>query len=572
MPTKKNFLGAEQNYNPKNGEYESSLVGKNGQVVKDADGDGKVNEGKKKTTHTWKSGKQTEIEYLDKAPEGYKEVEGALTAPNGYRWYSNGKSYFDKDRDTVLVKDQEQKVNVPSYIEDADKVALVPDLVDKGYTSEEAHNILFEARDELDKQGKEVNYNSLKEYINSKYGEQDFNEPGELERQREEKDFNAPKEHDYSEIFDGDYQRSWGVPDFKDEDDIKTLNDIVEKAMEYDGDDGAIDISNNAMERIGELAKFTEEEQDKLASGTGEEIMDILRSKEKKELTFEGAIKNADDDVLDEEFGKDTPERKLVGSIKEDKPQTPSLRDRRKEWRNNLSKSGDEYNQGTQELYRKLKSGEISRKEYNQGMKALQEKYIKSNTKPQRDRLAVDDELEGYDKQFKAIREELAPLEDEDSIAFNRHLMFNEPYDESKKNPRIAELNKQLKDVKDKRTDARRRLAREIGSQFGRKDYRKEIDSGNLPSGNDRVYAMYQKSLEEPYLDFGRMIANDVYDNVEQYPSKLEFEDDLFEISKSGGAYDHYKKENGKWVHVSTGTIAGLGDNLGEKLEEENLK
>ena len=88
------------------------------------------------------------------------------------------------------------------------------------------------------------------------------------------------KKHDYSEIFDEDYQRSWGVPDFKDENDIKTLNDIVEKAMEYDGEEGAIDISNNAMDRIGELTTFTEEEQDKLATGTGEEIMDILRSKE----------------------------------------------------------------------------------------------------------------------------------------------------------------------------------------------------------------------------------------------------------------------------------------------------
>jgi len=131
MPTKKNFLGGQQNYNKKTGEYEPSLVGRNGQVIKDADGDGKVNEGKKKTTHTWKSGRQSEIEYVDKAPKGYKEVEGALTAPNGYRWYSNGKSYFDKDRDTVLVKDE-------NWFGD----------------------------------------------------EKDFNEPGELESQREEKDFN----------------------------------------------------------------------------------------------------------------------------------------------------------------------------------------------------------------------------------------------------------------------------------------------------------------------------------------------------------------------------------------------
>ncbi len=34
------------------------------------------------------------------------------------------------------------------------------------------------------------------------------------------------------------------------------------------------------------------------------------------ELSLENAIKGADDDVLDEQFGKDTPERKLVGAMK----------------------------------------------------------------------------------------------------------------------------------------------------------------------------------------------------------------------------------------------------------------
>ena len=47
MPTKKNFLGAQQNYNSKNGEYEPALVGKNGKPVEDADGDGVSHEGEK---------------------------------------------------------------------------------------------------------------------------------------------------------------------------------------------------------------------------------------------------------------------------------------------------------------------------------------------------------------------------------------------------------------------------------------------------------------------------------------------------------------------------------------------
>jgi len=32
--------------------------------------------------------------YLDEVPEGWKKIEGALTAPKGYEWYSNGKSRF----------------------------------------------------------------------------------------------------------------------------------------------------------------------------------------------------------------------------------------------------------------------------------------------------------------------------------------------------------------------------------------------------------------------------------------------------------------------------------------------
>ncbi len=40
-----------------------------------------------------------------------------------------------------------------------------------------------------------------------------------------------------------------------------------------------------------------------------------------KEYGLEDAIKNADDDVLDDYFGKDSPERKLAGAIKEGKPE-----------------------------------------------------------------------------------------------------------------------------------------------------------------------------------------------------------------------------------------------------------
>lgn len=60
----------------------------------------------KKTTVKMKSGKTKEIEYVDSVPEGYKKLEGAMTAPLGYTWYHNGKSIIDKERKTILVKDK----------------------------------------------------------------------------------------------------------------------------------------------------------------------------------------------------------------------------------------------------------------------------------------------------------------------------------------------------------------------------------------------------------------------------------------------------------------------------------
>lgn len=75
----------------------------------------------KKTTVKMKSGKEKEIEYVDSVPEGYKKLEGAMTAPLGYTWYHNGKSIIDKERKTILVKD---KVNNSKEIE----MALIEEL------------------------------------------------------------------------------------------------------------------------------------------------------------------------------------------------------------------------------------------------------------------------------------------------------------------------------------------------------------------------------------------------------------------------------------------------------------
>lgn len=48
-------------------------------------------------------------------PKDWKKVEGALTAPNGYTWYSNNKSMFGGEREAYLYKDEpKSKLSKPS--------------------------------------------------------------------------------------------------------------------------------------------------------------------------------------------------------------------------------------------------------------------------------------------------------------------------------------------------------------------------------------------------------------------------------------------------------------------------
>lgn len=42
---------------------------------------------------------------LDKLPEGWKYIKNATTAPKGYRWAYNGKSYFSGEREQAMIKD-----------------------------------------------------------------------------------------------------------------------------------------------------------------------------------------------------------------------------------------------------------------------------------------------------------------------------------------------------------------------------------------------------------------------------------------------------------------------------------
>ena len=109
MPKKRNFLGGMQNYNPNNGEYEPNLVGSNGKVVKDADGDGISHESKKlpKLNNDYKTDKNGN-KYLEFSSE--KEAHGYFNnhdLPDGTVVYDN-KIYFGKE---------EQDFNDPSEAE-----------------------------------------------------------------------------------------------------------------------------------------------------------------------------------------------------------------------------------------------------------------------------------------------------------------------------------------------------------------------------------------------------------------------------------------------------------------------
>ena len=45
------------------------------------------------------------VNATNKAPKGWKPIAGAMTAPLGYKWYSNGASRTSGNRQTILVRD-----------------------------------------------------------------------------------------------------------------------------------------------------------------------------------------------------------------------------------------------------------------------------------------------------------------------------------------------------------------------------------------------------------------------------------------------------------------------------------
>lgn len=88
---------------------------------------------------------------------------------------------------------------------------------------------------------------------------------------------------------------------------LSGLNESFAKEENSYSIEGRVENNTFITENINYKYKIEED----LIEGCTKEI-----DEEKKDLTFEDAIKIADDEVLDDEFGKDTPERKLVGAIK----------------------------------------------------------------------------------------------------------------------------------------------------------------------------------------------------------------------------------------------------------------
>lgn len=111
------------------------------------------------------------------------------------------------------------------------------------------------------------------------------------------------------EPFDDDYEEEFNEPSPEDEKQYidKVMADIADasdkKAFEY--------VSDN-IDKLTEAGLITDETSDRLMDALNRKIDEVNNDDE----DLIKAINAADDDVLDEQFGKDTPERKLAGAMK----------------------------------------------------------------------------------------------------------------------------------------------------------------------------------------------------------------------------------------------------------------
>lgn len=134
----------------------------------------------------------------------------------------------------------------------------------------------------------------------------------------------APKDESLKESFEEIYIKYWKDEELRDQgiseiyrDNFATREEAIEVARKLVDRDGMASVEV-FVSPSGEL----ESEDDQLIWGyDGIDTWGLGKDKE-KELGLEKAIKIADDDILDKEFGKDTPERKLAGVIKNSKKES----------------------------------------------------------------------------------------------------------------------------------------------------------------------------------------------------------------------------------------------------------
>lgn len=128
----------------------------------------------------------------------------------------------------------------------------------------------------------------------------------ELDNQLDNERYRAAEKYaEEQAAFDDDYEEEFNEPDEAkgpyNEVDFNWVKDHIEDNPDINGKE----LVEHVKEKFGDINP--EDEQ---------KIKELVNN---KEFSLEDAINMADDDVLDEQFGKDTPERKLAGAIK--KPQ-----------------------------------------------------------------------------------------------------------------------------------------------------------------------------------------------------------------------------------------------------------
>lgn len=99
--------GTNKNFTASDKKSKANVITENKSIVV---GDNKKSESKKDYTikkesiYDKKNDKNFDYDVIDKLPDGWGKIDGALTAPKGYTWVNNKKSLWDKDYQQAIIK------------------------------------------------------------------------------------------------------------------------------------------------------------------------------------------------------------------------------------------------------------------------------------------------------------------------------------------------------------------------------------------------------------------------------------------------------------------------------------